>query len=143
MVRGTDFDLKPKGHFIQPPIETVIEEVKGLIGSGRYRYIYLATEDERLAEIIKAKFKGIVIENEREYYGELFRDIQETSIGYVRNNMTDEGSRKKDLSYASSINLLAHCAGLVAGNCGGSQAAVCINGLKYEYRHVYDIGLYT
>lgn len=143
LCRGTDYArLKPKGHFIQPEIETIIDEVKGLTGSGRFKYIYLASEDGSLADVIKKAFPGMVLENKRVYFDQAYYDGEHNKLGDLYSEMSDSEIRKKDLSYISSINILSKCGGLVAGNCGGSQAAVCINGGKYDYCHVYNLGVY-
>ncbi|MDR0507244.1 MAG: hypothetical protein LBH32_10600 [Dysgonamonadaceae bacterium] len=46
------------------------------------------------------------------------------------------------ISYLSSICLLSRCNALIAGNCGGSAAALYINNFKYEYWHLFNLGLY-
>lgn len=46
------------------------------------------------------------------------------------------------LEYLSSVILLSACKGLIAGNCGGSDAALYFNDHGYEYYHLYDLGVY-
>lgn len=143
LCRGTDYvKLKPRGHFVQPDICTIIEEAGKLMESGRFTHIYLASEDGGLAERVKKAFPGKVLENSREYYDQAYFEGDHNKIGDLNSEMSDDRIRAKDLSYISSINILSKCGGLVAGNCGGSQAAVCINGGRYDYCHVYDLGLY-
>lgn len=46
------------------------------------------------------------------------------------------------LEYLSSIILLSRCTALVGGNCGGTLGALFFNDEKYEFVHVFNLGLY-
>ena len=48
----------------------------------------------------------------------------------------------KGLEYLSSLYIVSQCKALIAGNCGGSQMAVFVNGGRHEYEHVFDLGMY-
>lgn len=44
--------------------------------------------------------------------------------------------------YISSVFLLSKCNELIAGNCGGSRAAIYLNNGKYKKVKLYKLGLY-
>lgn len=54
----------------------------------------------------------------------------------------ENDSYYKSLEYFSSVLLLSKCQGLIAGNCGGSRAAMYMNDGKYEFSYLFDLGLY-
>lgn len=69
---------------------------------------------------------------------------QDDSISYIKDVHFE---RKNDnylsgLEYLSSIILLSRCTALVGGNCGGTLGALFFNDEKYEFVHVFNLGLY-
>jgi hypothetical protein len=104
-------------------------------------YIYLATEEKRIENQFTAAFPNKIITNKRTYYDEMFYKKQMTEIYQVfdnRNNAIYEDG----LSYLSSMYLLSRCNALIAGNCGGATSALYLNDGKYEYWHLFNLGLY-
>ena len=142
--RGTDYtDTKPKGHPIQPTIKELIQESESVMKKHNLHFIYLATEEKKIADAFKAHFGNeMILENKRNYF-----DIQyDTNDSINRVSQVSFGREnddfKKSLEYISSINLLSKCDAIVAGRCGGSRAAVYLNGGKYIERVLFDKGLY-
>lgn len=148
LCRGTDFtSTKPKGHPVQPTIEEVLPEVKGLLKTGEYSRIYLATEERRIYERFEEEFPGMVLTNAREYLDDRYYEALEGSNGQnilLKDVQFEEPDERfmQGLSYLSSIVLLSSCDVLVAGNCGGSDAALFFNGMKYRYTQLFNLGLY-
>lgn len=142
LCRGTDYtDCKPKGHPIQPEIESVlnlVEEKKKELG---YEYIYLATEDGRIDKMFKERFSSEILTNKRMYYDNIFGGNKLQWIQDVHFERKDD-DYWKGLEYLSSVVILSKCNALIAGNCGGSQAAVFLNKGKYEYTHIFNCGIY-
>lgn len=142
LVRGTDYlRLKPAFHPVQPAISDVINECRDVIKKYRYTHIYLATEEEKYEELFDQEFPNIILTNKRHYIGNKYWS-DETSHCYKVSLDIENENKTKGLEYLSSLEILAKCNGLVAGNCGGSQYSYLRNNGKYEYCHIYDLGLY-
>lgn len=147
LCRGTDFtSTKPKGHPVQPTIEEVFAEVKGLLKTGEYSRIYLATEERRIYERFEEEFPGMVLTNAREYLDDrYYKAVEDNGSPVLLEKIQHTDADKKffqGLSYLSSIVLLSSCDALVAGNCGGSDAALFFNNQKFRYTKLFDLGLY-
>lgn len=140
--RGTDYtDTKPKGHPVQPSIEELLNKSEEFINKYTYEYIYLATEEKRIADAFKGRFYGKILENNRNYYDADYEQSSFNRISQVNFGREDDDFLKS-LEYFSSINILAHCDSLVAGLCGGSEFAVYFNGNKYRECYLFDKGRY-
>lgn len=147
LCRGTDYtDIKPAGHPIQPNVYEVIELVEKKMSELNYNYIYLATEEEAIFEKFDKLFHGKVLVNKRNYFDKKYYELKKEMGIDVRINHVhfsrDNDAFWTSLEYLSSIMLLSKCDALIAGNCGGSKAALYLNGGKYEYWHIFDLGLY-
>lgn len=127
LLRGTDYiEKKPYNHHIQPYIDSVLEKIDEYKEKYNWSYIYLATEDGKYEEILNKKYPGKILTNKRTYdYGEEGRDMFQYGLAYF-----------------SSMYLLSKCNMLIAGLCGGSQAALLMNQHNYEQVYVFDIGKY-
>ena len=146
LCRGTDYVLtKPKDHPIQPRVNDVIAKLKEFMLIYNCEYIYLATEEQRIAELFIEVFPGRVLVNKRKYYDSYY-DLAENygadaRISWVHNNR-DADNYYKSLEYFSSIHILSRCQGLIGGGCGGTQAALILNGNNYEFTFIFDLGKY-
>lgn len=143
LCRGTDYiATKPKGHPVQPELSDVIADVRKVMKDYKYDYIYLATEEKRIHDLFENEFPGYIIINKRTYYDEIYYSQKAgsliNSVSFDREN--DE--YLKGLEYLSSMYILSKCNSMLAGNCGGSQAAYYMNNGKYEYVKLYDLGIY-
>lgn len=146
LCRGTDYTSnKPSGHPIQPKVEDVINFVRKKNESLKCDYIYLATEEEKIYKMFDNAFPEKVITNQRHYYDEFYelRDKygDKARISWVHSDRNND-NYYKSLEYMSSLFLLSKCNALIAGSCGGSQAALYLNGNSYEYWYLFDLGLY-
>lgn len=93
-------------------------------------------------EVYRQRFPDKILENKRVYYDDIYD--QDDSISYIKDVHFE---RKNDnylsgLEYLSSIILLSRCTALVGGNCGGTLGALFFNDEKYEFVHVFNLGLY-
>ena len=142
LVRGTDYtNLRPTGHPVQPEVPRVIEDARLLMESEGYEYIYLATEDGRIDKAFRDVFGDKLLINNRNYYDEIYNNQKIELIKDVHFDR-DNDDYLKGVEYLSSIVILSKCDSLLAGNCGGSQAAVFLNRLKYKKCNIYNLGLY-
>lgn len=128
LVRGTGYrDVKPFMHHIQPEMSELIDKINEYKENYGWDYIYLATEEEKYELQLKTLYPGKILTNKRVY------DEKES----------ERHGHQAGLEYLSSMYLLSRCNMLIAGLCGGSQAAILMNQHKYEHLYVYDIGLYS
>ena len=146
LCRGTDYIMtKPKGHPVQPRTEEIIELASQKMKELKLDYIYLATEEKGVEVFFKRSFPGRVLVNRRHYfdsYYDLYGKNANTKISEVHFDR-EQDSYFKSLEYFSSLNILSKCDSLIAGNCGGSRAALYLNGGKnYTYYHLFDRGVY-
>lgn len=143
LCRGTDYtSIKPKCHPIQPKVEDVIKLVIEKMKEFKYDYIYLATEEKRIEKLFKDAFPNKIIVNQRAYYDEeYYKNDNIDLIGQVHFNRKND-DYYKGLEYLSSLVILSRCNGLIAGNCGGTCAALYMNNMKYEYKYIFNLGLY-
>ena len=143
LCRGTDYtSLKPKWHPIQPAVEDVIELAKEKMKELNLEYIYLATEEKRIEEKFKESFPGKIITNKRNYYDDKYYSNKDINIIAQVHFDRENDDYYKGLEYISSLTILSRCNALIAGNCGGTCAAIYMNNMMYEYTHVFDLGLY-
>lgn len=140
--RGTDYlRLRPAGHPIQPLVEDVINLCKEKILEDSYDAIYLATEEKQIRDKFCEAFPGMILENKRQYYDDIY---YKENIQYIKDVHFDRENNNywMGLEYLSSILLLSRCTSLIGGNCGGAMAALFFNNGKYQYTHIFDLGLY-
>lgn len=141
--RGTDYTtLHPSGHPVQPPVDDVIACCREQITSGSYDAVYLATEEKHIRDAFCQAFPGMILENKRRYYDEIY--YKDQSIRYIKDVRFDRDNNNywMGLEYLSSIILLSRCASLIGGNCGGTMAALFFNNGRYHFTHIFDLGLY-
>ena len=142
LCRGTDYTAtRPKGHPRQPEAEAILARAEEAYRNGKYAGIYLATEDSRYDTAFRERFGDKIHVNRREYYDRAYR---EGGIRMIRDVHFDRerDDYRKGIEYLSSLYILSRCEGLIAGNCGGSQAAAFLNGGKYEECYFFDLGVY-
>ena len=127
LIRGAGYrKAKPYMHHIQPEIEDVIKKIYEFKSEYHWDYIYLATEEEKYETILETQYPGRILTNKRKY-----------QVNAVVNKGHLAG-----LEYLSSMYILSKCNMLIAGLCGGSQAAVLMNQHQYEHVYLFDIGKY-
>lgn len=142
LIRGTDYtSLKPSGHPIQPSVEELIEKADEIMKKDNLEYIYLATEEKKIADIFKNRYKDKLLENKRKYFDDLYEKSGVKMVSQVCFDRENDDFIKI-LEYMSSINILSKCDSMVAGLCGGSEAAVYFNGGNYRTLYLFDKGVY-
>lgn len=136
VLRGPAYtEERPTGHPIQPNIEELFIKIDEVLAQYDIDRIYLATEDKIISQYFQKKYGELVLENKREYSG-LFIDEGK----HIYKNDADIFLR--GVEYLSSVNILKSCDYLVAGLCGASEFAIYFNGLSYEYKYIFNKGLY-
>jgi hypothetical protein len=143
LMRGTDYTRKkPSGHPVQPEKEEVLEKILEVVNRKNYKYVYLTTDERENEDFLRNKLKGIceVLVNRREY----FDDFYQTDIPYISSCRHERENDRMltSMEYLSSIIILSGCEELIAGNCGGSRAAIYLNNGKYKDIYLFDLGRY-
>ena len=142
LCRGTDYiETRPKGHPVQPDIDSLISKVEEVFKNGGYQYLYLATEDGRYDRAFRSVYGDRLLINKRKYYDSVYLDQKVSLIKDVHFDRDDDDFLK-GIEYVSSLQILSKCQGLVAGNCSGTQAAVFWNNGNYRDTYIFDLGLY-
>lgn len=137
LCRGTDYtEQHPKNHPIQPEVLELIKKVKETMEEWDCEYIYLATEDEGAYRQFKKEFGDNLRVTEAKRC-EKVGDVNINDISYKR----DHDRYLKGKEYLINILLLSECDCLVAGNAGGTVAALLLN-QKYDYKFIFDLGIY-
>lgn len=141
--RGTDYTtLHPPGHPIQPPVKDIVSLCKKRMSDSGYDAIYLATEEKQIRDIFSTEFPGLILENKRKYYDDIYYSSHD--IQYIKDVRFDRENNNywMGLEYLSSIVLLSQCESLIGGNCGGTMAAIFFNNGRYKYTNIFNLGLY-
>ena len=148
LCRGTDFTAKkPFGHPVQPSLKQLMDEVEKKLSEYSCEKIYLATEEARIEKQFEERFPGRILTNTRYYmddrYYEATKQAGGNPVALEVVQFTDKDERyRQGLSYLSSIILLSSCDLLIAGNCGGSDAALYFNNNSYKYVNLFNLGMY-
>lgn len=138
LCRGTDYiSLKPKGHYIQPTVEMILDKVSEIMKEYRCDFIFCATEDELIYRKLKQNFgeKLIGLDVPRVHYrdGYLLSDL------YNRQKMN---IYKRQLDYLTELDLLSRCQCLIAGKTTGSRFLPVMKDGQYEYLFYWELGRY-
>lgn len=144
LYRGTDYTkLKPSGHPIQPSLEQILQECRRRIKAKKYEYIYITTDEKQAVDFLRKEIpECIILENKRNYFDEFYKcEEMKKDIASCRHNReNDKLLTAKE--YISSVFLLSKCDELIAGNCGGSRAAIYLNNGNYKRVKLFKLGTY-
>lgn len=141
IIRGTDYvTLKPKGHPIQPDMKILINLLRDEMKTGKYQYIYVATEEKKLFDMISMEFgEEIVLSNKRVYY-DVYYCNEPSVIGKIHFDREND-NYLKGIEYLSSLNILSKCNSIIGGNCGGMVYAALM-APDNSTTNVINCGLY-
>lgn len=135
--RGTDYiNNKPKNHTAQPEVEDIIQKAAEFKRKYRCNKVFLATEDKRIWEAFRNEFGECLITNDHEL-------IENTGGRFLTEiePKREKGAYLRGLEYLATIYILSKCKYLVAGNCGGSQAAMYMTE-GYVDSYIFNLGVY-
>lgn len=146
--RGTTYTKGlAKGHPIQPTMKMLADRVEIIMSNNGCEWIYLASDEKSIVNYFNERFPGKVLINKRVYYDEVDR-IDYSKYNIDGTDITGTLFERPDnhyligIEYISSMNLVANCACLVAGACGGTTAALYMNGGKYREKYIFELGKY-
>ena len=133
-IRGTDYYNRPRHHSIPPRVEQIIPDVKEMDKKYKYKFIFLATEDEN----VKKKFVP--------EFGDKIKMLNpDLDIQYI-DGIKNKNERIKAYidyvkNYILNVIILSKCLDIVICRCCGSAAAFI---LTEGFRHsiIYNLGEY-
>ena len=142
LCRGTDYVLyRPKGHPVQPEPQDVIKDVKNVMASYRCEYVFLSTEDSDIFKLFLEEFgnKLLYVEQKRTSKSDLVGGMY-----LAKKNIQDSiniDTFTRGIGYLSSTYLLSQCTCYLGGRTGGSKGVLLMSN-GFEYRKIYNLGLY-
>lgn len=140
LARGTDFlTLKPKGHSIQPDLQTqLFPKIDDMISSDGYEWVYLATEDKKIIEKFQDKYGEKLLFYDREYIPYNYSECE--NIATYTSQMKSS-KKQQGMDYLMQIMLLTKCQGFVGGITSGSICVACLAN-EWKNTYVFDLGTY-
>ena len=138
LLRGTDYVKKQSyKEFIQPNTKTIINEAKKLLAEGKFKKVYLATEDKFIYEEFKKEFGELLIENRQYMYSTNY-----DSEKYLSEIKVDRKNHNYNLAleYLASLYILSKCKGFLGGMTSGTRIAYLLS--DWQFCKIYDLGRY-
>lgn len=138
LCRGTDYkNLRPSHHPVQPELSDIMDKAEEVFRQYHCDCLYLATEDDDYLARFKERF------GEKLYYLQTtrYKNTGTANINRLGEQTGEKTPAERGMDYLTEIGILAKCQYLVAGSVGGTYGALLLNE-KYEYRYIYDLGLY-
>lgn len=139
LLRGTDYTKRQTyEEFIQPETKKVIKDIKKLLAEGKFKKVYLATEDKFIYEEFKKEFGELLIENRQYMYSTNY-----DSEKYLSEIKVDRKNHNYNLAleYLASLYILSKCKGFLGGMAGGTRIAYLLSE-NWQYLKIYDLGQY-
>lgn len=139
LLRGTDYTKRQAyEEFIQPETKKVIKDIKKLLAEGKFKKVYLATEDKFIYEEFKKEFGELLIENRQYMYSTNYDS--EKYLSEIKVNRKNHNYNLA-LEYLASLYILSKCKGFLGGMAGGTRIAYLLSE-NWQYLKIYDLGQY-
>lgn len=141
LCRGTDYVVaKPKNHPIQPEMKEIIKDAKEVMKEKQCNYVFLATEDKDILDVLKAEFGNKLLFLDQRRYSS--KDMQSDQLlAQIKAKDKERNPIKDALDYYAAIYLLTRCCCFIGGRTGGTKGVLLMNN-GFEYKKIYDLGLY-
>lgn len=138
-IRGTDYvKLQPSGEYVQPDVNMLIEKISDFLKKYKDVDIFLVTEDGEIYDRIKDTFgeKVKTVSFDTHIYNYSGNDFLSKSGALPVNRS------KNAINYLVKMILLSKCKYFIGSITMGSMFSYGLNGNKYEYSYLFDLGLY-
>ena len=138
LCRGTDYvSLRPKGHYVQPTVQQIIEKVNEVLEEFKCKKIFLATEDLEILETLKEKFgtRLVYMDVPRVNY---YEGVQLCDL-YRKQKMN---LFQRQLDYLTEMEILARLPYLIAGKTTGSRFIPVMKKGEFDYLYYWELGRY-
>ncbi len=136
-LRGTDYNtMRPYNHPIQPPVEFAVSKTVELLPDWNCDKIFLATEDESIADIFKDFFKENCVTLDRAY-------IDYKDGDWITSQRIDRANDHflQGKEYLMEIILLSTCTSFIGSRNSGS-VGVMMFADKFEHTYFFNLGRY-
>ncbi len=134
-LRGTDYiSLRPSGHAVQPDVNQAVCKIKEYLKNHDVERIFLVTEDRNIYSSMKTEFGDLIYT-----YGNHYIEKYEGN-GLIGDCIEDANEQGKE--YLIRIMLLSKCKSLIGGKNLAAQYAILFNGGAYEYKYIFELGVY-
>lgn len=135
-IRGTDYiSLKPKGHYIQPTIDSVLNIVDEFLNKHNPDNIFLVTEDYSYFSVFKEKYKDLIICSDNNF-------IKEYDNKSLVADVLKDDPYSRGLNYLLRMILLTRCHFLVSSITNGSLFSYGLKKDQYEDSYWFNLGKY-
>lgn len=138
LCRGTDYiSLRPKGHYVQPSVEQIIEKVNEILEKFTCKRIFLATEDLDILKKLQKKYgeKLVYMDVPRVKY---YEGVQLSDL-YKKQKMD---LFQRQLDYLTEMEILARLPYLIAGKTTGSRFIPVMKEGRFDYLFYWELGIY-
>ena len=138
VLRGTDYVLtKPKGHPIQPDITEVVDLLKRDFPND---YYYVATDEERLLNIMKDNFGERVITSDSVYFDGIY-DKDDKRISYISFDR-DNDKYLRGYEYYRKLYVMSQLDNVAFGMSGASRMVLIMRMPRFKKEKIIYRGLY-
>lgn len=138
-VRGTDYiATRPKGHFIQPSAEEIVEKINDLSQEGDVKKVFLVTEDYNIEQYVK-KYSFIPVITVSQ---DIFQKYDYKNPQYLSKYIFPEDVYYNTILYLSKCIGLSRCEYMLASIASGSIFANFIKDKPYKKVLYLDKGKY-
>ena len=139
VIRGTDYIIKkPLGHPVQPKIEDLVEKLHDVMKDSDI--LYLATEEEKIFNLISDEFPGQVVASQSKYYDSIYSSENKNISEFSFERPNDKYLR--GVEYFERVFVLSKCDAYIGGMSGASRMAIIMNGGSYDSIILFNLGLY-
>ncbi|MDD2636725.1 MAG: hypothetical protein PHW82_14635 [Bacteroidales bacterium] len=138
--RGTDYILKkPKNHPIQPEPQDIVEHTDEILKKYNCKYVFIATEDADIFELFKDRFgDSLLFVNQKRISK---KDIENEELLVDVTKKSNQDKYIMGLNYLLATYILSTCTCFIAGRTGGTKGVLLMQD-NFEYKYVYNLGLY-
>jgi hypothetical protein len=136
--RGAEYiEIRPKGHSVQPSVDSVNLAIRNELLSFQYEKILLCSEDVNYRKVIINEFGNKIHQNFR--HSKNFEDIIAKNIPGFKIN---DKNLITTFGYLIETYLLSETYNCVASMANGSSFAFLLNSNKYANPKIFNLGVY-
>ena len=136
--RGAEYiEMRPKGHSVQPSVESVIFAMRSELLSFNYQKILLCSEDADYRKVIINEFGNKIHQNFR--HSKAFKEILVKNIPGFK---VSDKNLITTFGYLIETYLLSETYNCVASMANGSSFAFLLNSNKYANPKIFNLGVY-
>ena len=102
--------------------------------------MFVATEYKDILDVLKAEFGDkLLFLDQRRYSG---KDMQSAQVlAQIKKKDKERNPIKDALDYFAAVYLLTRCCCFIGGRTGGTKGVLLMDD-GFEYKKIYDLGLY-